>query len=135
MVGASSRAKVVGERPYVQSGTVCMNRHLIKGFDAPFGESTLNPDSEEGWTTEGAGNHSPEFMVPVSVVQVAAGDWNMMEYDHLFSMCKHPYEKKRKKQTGNPQCCVELPSLVSLLSTSELNAQEKWPIFPQTLCI
>lgn len=39
-------------------------------------------------------------------------------------MCKHPHWKK-----SNPHLFVELPSFMSLLSDSEIHAQEEWHFF------
>lgn len=80
VVGASYEVKMIRERPYVQSDTVFMNRHLIKGFDTPF-RSQL-PDSVEGWTNKGAENHFLQFMVHMSVLCCSWG----LEYG-WFSLC------------------------------------------------
>lgn len=119
VVGASYEVKMIRERPYVQSGTVFMNRHLIKGFDTPF-RSQL-PDSAEGWTNKGAENHFLEFMVHMSVLCVAARCWNMVGF-----VC---VQASFPKKSSDSHCCVELPFLVFLLSASKINAQRKWSFF------
>lgn len=115
---------------------VCMNRHLIKGFDAPFGESTLNPDlRKDGQLKEPEITLLSLWCLCLSYrLQLGTGTWWNITICSPCA-CILTKKKKKKKQTCNPQWGVELPSLVFLLSTSELNAQEKWPIFPQTLCI
>lgn len=40
----------------------CVNRHY-QGIWGSFWDPTLNPDSEEGWTTGGAGNHTHLYLM------------------------------------------------------------------------